>query len=318
MDYIDGVPVDVYALNLDVRSTLQLFVRVCEAVSYAHQNLIVHRDIKPSNILVDKSGQPKLLDFGIAKLLESEDHSAVLTGDGGGLLTPAYAAPEQASGRQITTATDVYALGVLLFVLLTGHHPAGSAPQSYAEMCKAVLETEPKRLSDVMSRDRLRGPFRGDLDTIVAKALKKNPGDRYVSVAALAGDVRRYLDHQPIEARPDTLAYRSAKLARRHRVPFAFAVLVLVASIAGIVGTLNQARMARVQRDFALRQLARAEAVIRPECRVRKRKAQSIQSLGRRRSDACARHYSISRSTVALCIRKCLQFGLDAALTELH
>jgi tetratricopeptide (TPR) repeat protein len=155
----------------------------------------------------------------------------------------------------------VYALGVLLFVLLTGHHPAGAVPQSYAEMCKAVLETEPKRLSAAMPRDRLRGPFRGDLDTIVAKALKKNPGERYVSAAALAGDVRRYLDHQPIEARPDTLAYRSAKLVRRHRVPFAFAVLALLASIAGVVGTLNQARMVRVQRDFALRQLSRAEAI---------------------------------------------------------
>src|SRR5262249_6583942 len=135
------------------------------------------------------------------------------------------------------------------------------APQSYAEMCKAVLESEPKRLSAEMPRDRLRGPFRGDLDTIVAKALKKNPRERYVSAAALAGDVRRYLDHQPIEARPDTLAYRSAKVVRRHRVPFAFAVLALFASIAGVVGTLNQARMARVQRDFALRQLSRAEAI---------------------------------------------------------
>jgi eukaryotic-like serine/threonine-protein kinase len=145
--------------------------------------------------------------------------------------------------------------------LLTGHHPAGAAPQSYAEMCKAVLDTEPKRLSAAMPHDRLRGPFRGDLDTIVAKALKKNPGERYVAVAALAGDVRRYLDHQPIEARPDTLAYRSGKFVRRHRVPFAFAVLALLASIAGVVGTLNQARMARVQRDFALRQLSRAEAI---------------------------------------------------------
>jgi serine/threonine protein kinase len=262
MEYLDGVPIDVYAGNLDVRSTLQLFVRVCEAVSYAHQNLIVHRDIKPPNILVDKSGQPKLLDFGIAKLLENEVSAAtLLTREGGGVLTPAYAAPEQVSGGQITTATDVYALGVLLFVLLTGHHPAGAVPQSYAEMCKAVLETEPKRLSAVMPRDRLRGPFRGDLDTIVAKALKKNPGDRYVSVAALAGDVRRYLDHQPIEARPDTLAYRSAKLVRRNRAPFAFAVLALVASIAGVVGTLKQGRIARVQRDFALRQLSRAEAI---------------------------------------------------------
>jgi len=161
----------------------------------------------------------------------------------------------------VVTATDVYSLGVLLFVLLTGDHPVGAASRSYAELCKAVLETEPKRLSTVIPHDRLRGPFRRDLDTIVAKALKKNPGDRYASVAALADDIHRYLDHQPIEARPDTLAYRSAKFVRRHRVPFVFAVLALVASIAGIVGTLNQARIARAQRDFALRQLSRAEAI---------------------------------------------------------
>jgi tetratricopeptide (TPR) repeat protein/tRNA A-37 threonylcarbamoyl transferase component Bud32 len=262
MDYIDGVPLDVYARNLDVRSTLRLFVRVCEAVSYAHQNLIVHRDIKPSNILVDKSGQPKLLDFGIAKLLERENQvPATLLTREGGLLTPAYAAPEQVTGGHVTTATDVYALGVLLFVLLTGEHPAEGVPQSYSEMRWAALFAEPKRLSEVMPRDRLRGPFRGDLDTIVGKALKKDPIDRYASAAALAGDVRRYLDHQPIEARPDTLAYRGAKLVRRHRAPFAFAVLALLACVAGAVATLNEARIARVQRDFALRQLSRAEAL---------------------------------------------------------
>jgi eukaryotic-like serine/threonine-protein kinase len=264
MDHIDGVPVDVYAKMLDVSATLRLFIQICEAVSYAHQNLVVHRDIKPSNILVDQSGRPKLLDFGIAKLLQNDDPSGaatLLTREGEGVLTPAYAAPEQVSGGPVTTATDVYALGVLLYVLLTGRHPAGVTPQSYAEMFRAVVETEPKRLSDAMPRDMLRGMFRGDLDTIAAKALKKNPGDRYASVAALASDVRRYLDHEPIEARPDTFTYRTAKLVRRHRMSVALAALAFVASIAGIVGTLDQARTARVQRDFALRQLSRAEAI---------------------------------------------------------
>src|SRR5262249_25059869 len=161
-----------YAESLDVPGKLNLFIRVCEAVSYAHQNLVVHRDIKPSNILVDKNGEPKLLDFGIAKLLEDEAHprsATLLTRKGEGALTPAYAAPEQVTGGPVTTATDVYALGVLLFVLVTGHHPAGAGPHSFAELFKAVVETEPPRMSAVMARDKLRGMFRGDLDTIVAK-----------------------------------------------------------------------------------------------------------------------------------------------------
>ena len=264
MDHIDGVAIDVYAKDLDVRSKLALFIRVCEAVSYAHQNLIVHRDIKPSNILVDKMGQPKLLDFGIAKLLQDTDDAGdrtVVTRDGGGVMTPAYAAPEQISGGPVTTATDVYGLGVLLYVLLTGHHPAGAGPHSYSGLLKAVLETEPQPLSNVVPRNKLPGLFRGDLDTIVAKALKKNPSERYISAAALAGDLRRYLNHEPIEARPDTFAYRAAKLVRRHRMSVALAAVAAFASIAGIVGTVNQARTARLERDFALRQLARAEAI---------------------------------------------------------
>ncbi|HEY1338032.1 MAG TPA: serine/threonine-protein kinase, partial [Bryobacteraceae bacterium] len=264
MEHIDGVPIDAYTKNLDVRSKLSLFIRVCDAVSFAHQNLIVHRDIKPANILVDQRGEPKLLDFGIAKLLQNEDDgagSSLLTREGGGVLTPAYAAPEQVSGGQVTTATDVYALGVLLYVLLTGQHPAGAGPHSCAELLKAIVETEPRSLSDVMPRSKLPGIFRGDLDTILAKALKKNPGERYASAAALAGDVRRYLNHEPIEARPDTFAYRAAKLVRRHRMSAALAAVAFLASIAGIVGTLNEARTARIQRDFALRQLSRAEAI---------------------------------------------------------
>ncbi|PWU06922.1 MAG: hypothetical protein C5B51_11270 [Terriglobia bacterium] len=264
MDHIDGMPIDVYAEDLDVRSKLRLFIRVCEAVSYAHQNLIVHRDIKPSNILVDQRGEPKLLDFGIAKLLQNEDAAGepnLVTREGGGVMTPAYAAPEQVSGGPVTTATDVYALGVLLYVLLTGQHPAGAGPHSCAELLKAVVETEPQPLSRVVPHNKLPGMFRGDLDTIVAKALKKNPSERYLSASALAGDVRRYLNHEPIDARPDTFVYRAAKLVRRHRVSVALAAVAFFASVAGILGTLNQARTARMQRDFALRQLSRAEAI---------------------------------------------------------
>jgi serine/threonine-protein kinase len=263
MEHVDGAPIDVYAKDLDVRNTLRLFTRVCEAVFYAHQNLIVHRDIKPSNILVDKRGEPKLLDFGIAKLLQGEGDSgeATLTMEGAGAMTPAYAAPEQVTGGQVTTATDVYALGVLLYVLLTGQHPAGAGPHSYAELLNAAVENDPPRVSNAMAHNKLPGMFRRDLDTVVAKALKKNPSERYISVAALAGDVQRYLNHEPIQARPDTFAYRTAKFVRRNRIPVTLAAVAFVASIAGIVGTAHQARTARVQRDFALSQLSRAEAI---------------------------------------------------------
>jgi eukaryotic-like serine/threonine-protein kinase len=264
MDYIDGTPIDVYAQKLDVRERIALFIKVCESVSYAHQHLIIHRDIKPSNILVDAAGQPKLLDFGVAKLLEDEEQSGTatrLTREGGSALTPEYAAPEQVTSGPITTAIDVYALGVLLYALLTGQHPAGPGPHSSADLLKALVESEPPRLSDVpVTKDHCR-LLRGDLDTIASKALKKNPQERYGSVAILADDLRRYLRHEPIAARPDTLAYRAAKFVRRNRTAVALAILVLVTSVAGVVGTLIQARTARTQRDFAVRQLARAEAI---------------------------------------------------------
>ena len=211
----------------------------CEAVAQAHANLIVHRDLKPSNVLVRNDGQVKLLDFGIAKLLEDEDQpgKALQTLEGGRAMTPEYAAPEQLTGAAVTIATDVYALGVLLYVLLTGCHPAGAGPHTPADLVKAILEVEPARPSDIVAPtqreprhyaaanaarrattpERLSRMLRGDLDTIVAKALKKNPQERYASVSALADDLRRYLRDEPISARPDTIAYRTAKFMRRRR-----------------------------------------------------------------------------------------------------
>jgi tetratricopeptide (TPR) repeat protein/tRNA A-37 threonylcarbamoyl transferase component Bud32 len=266
MDHIDGVPIDVYAKELDVRKKLELFLQVCDAVSYAHQNLVIHRDIKPSNILVDSAGSPKLLDFGIAKLLEAAEGPGaptMLTREWGEMLTPEYAAPEQVSGGPVTTAIDVYALGVLLYVLLTGRHPMGSGHHSCAELLKAITETEPERASTAAAATSasLGRQLCGDLDTIVAKALKKNPRERYPSAAALADDLRRYLEHQPITARPDTLGYRAAKFVRRNRAAVALGGVALAAAVAGVTGTLIQARTARAERDFALRQLSRAEAV---------------------------------------------------------
>jgi len=280
LEYVDGKPLDQYCdeRKLGIEARIRLFLDVLAAVAHAHANLIVHRDIKPSNVLVSKDGEVKLLDFGIAKLLESEGESAaatLLTREGGAALTPQFAAPEQLCGNPVTTATDVYALGVLLYLLLVGQHPTGPGPHSTAELVKAIVETEPLQASNAIasskSRDtaeqrgttaeNLRRVLRGDLDTIVGKALKKSPQERYGSVTGFADDLRRYLNHEPISARPDTLAYRTAKFVRRNRTGVALAGLAVAAVIAGVTGTLIQARTARRQRDFAYRQLARAEKV---------------------------------------------------------
>jgi len=300
LEHVEGEHIDRYCddrrLGIDAR--VRIFLDVLAAVAFAHAHLIVHRDLKPSNVLVRTDGQVKLLDFGIAKLLEGETASGeatALTREGGRALTPEYAAPEQVTGGQVTVATDVYAMGVLLYVVLGGRHPAGASTSSPAELLKAIVDTEPERLSAAVVRpyadspeelgenaarrssttERLRRSLKGDLETIVGKALKKNPAERYASATALADDLRRYLEHQPIGARADTLGYRAARFVRRHRTPVAFAALAMVALAAGLVGTVTQARRARAQaaradqqaraagqqRDFALRQLSRAEAI---------------------------------------------------------
>ncbi|MBV9608882.1 MAG: protein kinase, partial [Acidobacteria bacterium] len=283
LEHVDGQPIDVYCdqHQLSVRDRLRLFLDVLAAAAHAHANLIVHRDLKPSNVLVSNQGQVKLLDFGIAKLLEEgpEGSATLLTREHGGALTPEYAAPEQLTGRPVTTATDIYALGLLLYVLLAGRHPIGPGQHSPAELVKAIADTEPLPLSEVATRktdadnpaeisanrgttpDKLSRVLRGDLDTIVAKALKKNPQERYSSVAAFADDIQRYLDNEPISARPDTVRYRVVKFVNRNRTTVVLAAVALVALLAGAVATLVQAHRAREQRDFAFRQLSRAEAI---------------------------------------------------------
>jgi eukaryotic-like serine/threonine-protein kinase len=307
LEYVEGDPIDLFCderrLNVDGR--LRLFLDVLEAVAHAHANLIVHRDIKPSNVLVDRSGQVKLVDFGIAKLLEGEGEEGAetaLTREGGRALTPEFAAPEQLTGGAITTATDVFALGTLLYLLLTGRHPAARARSTPASLVRAIVEDEPEKLSGAVRTapaaatdpgtdpGTLRGTtsevlsrqLGGDLEVIVAKALKKNPAERYRSVSALADDVRRYLAHEPIRARPDTLRYRAGKFIRRNRTLVTVASLALLALVGGLVGTITQARRAtrdaaraeaqriradvaadeaRKQRDLALEQVSRAEAI---------------------------------------------------------
>jgi len=252
LEYIEGDHIDRYCdqHKLDVRARVRLFLDALGAVAHAHANFIVHRDLKPSNIFVRTDGQVKLLDFGIAKLLEGggQPGESPLTLEGGRALTPEYAAPEQLKGETVTAATDVYASGVLLYVLLTGRHPVGDGPHTPASLVKAILDTEPSRPSEIVaaaqknvdatvtnagrratSPDKLARSLRGDLDTIVAKALKKNPRERYSSIKALADDLQRYLGYEPISARPDGIAYRAAKFVRRHRNSVASALLVILA-----------------------------------------------------------------------------------------
>jgi eukaryotic-like serine/threonine-protein kinase len=264
LEYVDGQAIDRYcdAHALTVEARLRVFLDVLEAVTHAHANLVVHRDIKPGNVLVSAAGHVKLLDFGIAKLIEDDDESsngthpasAPLTRDGWAA-TPQYAAPEQVAGGVVTTATDVYALGVLLYVLLTGTHPAGDDAHSPATLLHAIVEVAPRRPSDVVTAARLRRMLRGDLDTIIAKALKKNAAERYNSVTALADDIRRFLRHEPITARRDTLSYRALTFVRRHPrgVAASTAVVVLLAALT----TYHTMRL-ETERDRAQREAAKA------------------------------------------------------------
>ncbi len=234
LELVEGLHVDAYCddAGLTVEERIRLFLDVQSAVAHAHANLIVHRDLKPSNVLVTGDGAVKLLDFSIAKLIDDEGVSR-LTREAGSAMTPKYAAPEQVTGKPITTATDVYSLGVLLFELLSGRHPTESASKARADFARAIAEVECPRVSVAIAMagaadqeqiascrsttpERLLRSVRGDLDTILAKALKKDPAERYASVAEFADDLRRHVNHEPISARPDAMSYRARKFVRRH------------------------------------------------------------------------------------------------------
>lgn len=261
LEYVDGLPIDRFCQvhGLDVEARVKLFLDVLAAVAHAHQRLILHRDLKPSNILVTHDGQVKLLDFGIAKLLDDATQSGAateLTQRAGSAFTPQYAAPEQVQQGDVTTATDVYALGVLLYQLLGGRHPTADDTQQHLERLKAVVELVPKRLSDVAENQldpvvaRQSKLLRGDLDTIVGKALKKVPAERYANAESMAVDLRHWLAHEPITARPDTRLYVLGRFVRRHRWSVAAgsaAVLALVGLTTVSVLQAKRASMAEHQ-----------------------------------------------------------------------
>jgi serine/threonine protein kinase len=253
MDYIDGQPVDVYAQKLDLRGKLALFLEICDAVSYAHRNLIIHRDLKPSNILVNRSGEPKLLDFGIAKIL-SEAHndgspSPDRTQTRERLLTPDFASPEQVRGGAQTTATDIYSLGAVLYKLLTGSSPHSFAGDAPGEIEAAICTRDP------LAPSRANREIPRDLDYILGKALRKEPGERYASVDALADDLRAFLEWRPIRARSGNVWYRARKFMRRYRLPVLAAVLTVAGLSVGLY-VANRERAISQRRFEQVRRIA--------------------------------------------------------------
>jgi eukaryotic-like serine/threonine-protein kinase len=262
MEYVEGERLDHYceARKLKLPERLQLFRKICSAVSYAHQHLVIHRDIKPANIRVTAEGEPKLLDFGIARLIDPQTEAAdepTITFQR--VMTPEYASPEQVRGEEVTTASDIYSLGVVLYELLTGHRPYRIRVRRPEEIARAISEEEPQRPSTALTKQNpsavILNPrsLRGDLDNIVLMAMRKEASRRYASVSQFSEDIRRHLEGLPVVARKDTVGYRSAKFVRRHRVGAAAATLVAMAIIAGLIAALWEAKQAREQRDVAKR-----------------------------------------------------------------
>ncbi len=254
MEYVDGLPIDRHCeqRSLAIEQRISLFRTVCSAVHHAHQHLVVHRDLKPGNILVTANGEPKLLDFGIAKLLRDSGLPMDDTAPGLQPLTPQYASPEQVRGERVTTASDVYSLGALLFRLLTGRLPYTFDSGQTAEIERVVCEQQPRKPSAVVNREsRLRARLAGDLDNVVLKALHKDPRRRYTSAEQLAEDLERYLEGLPVRARETTFIYRAGKFLRRHR----FATTAVVGFFSLILGfaalTARQAQRIALERDAA-------------------------------------------------------------------
>lgn len=283
LEFVSGMPIDEYCArhDLPISDRLRLFRTVCSAVQDAHQNLVVHRDLKPGNILVTQDGIPKLLDFGIAKIFDTQQEET-----GGGrtltfmrIMTPDFASPEQVRGDPITTSSDIYSLGVILYLLLTGRRPYRVSSAAPRQILEAICDTDPERPSVAVmrleraesslktdsfaevaertdsehKREKLRRALSGDLDNIVLKALRKEPERRYATVEQFSADIRRHLRHQPVIARKDTPSYRAAKFIQRHKAGVAAAAGVALALLAALVVTIHEARVARDERTRAER-----------------------------------------------------------------
>ncbi|MFZ1519560.1 MAG: serine/threonine-protein kinase [Ignavibacteriaceae bacterium] len=278
MEFIDGIPITEYCDNnkLLIISRLKLFREVCNAVQYAHQNLIVHRDLKPGNILVTNDGILKLLDFGIAKLIDEElvDNNEGLTRTGVWHLTPEYASPEQIKGEKITTTSDIYSLGVLLYQILTGYQPYKISNSSPAAISKIITEEKITKPSEriiqssefsasdkIINQEKLSAHLKGDLDNIILKAMHKDPLRRYVSVEQFSEDIRRYLIGLPVIAQKDTAGYRLNKFIKRHKVGFIASIGFAVFLIASLLVIIWQANIAAVERDKAKLEAQKVETV---------------------------------------------------------
>ncbi len=318
LEFVDGVQIDRFAdgQRLSLRERIGLFVRVLEAVDYAHNQGLVHRDLKPGNLLVTADGQPKLLDFGIAKLIDNEEEVATLTLTGERLMTPRYASPEQVRAEPVTAAADVYALGVLLYELLTGfwpYHRAGASmvelqlaicndlplPASRAIDTVALADTQPATetadVTEITTRRsttaaEMRRALAGELDWVLAKALAKEPERRYVSARVFADDLQRYLDDKPVLARPDSVAYRARKFVRRNRSLVA-ATLVVIASLSlGLFFSLRENRRARAAEDAASYEARRAnqsaEELAQANLELSRKSAEAVAAAARERERA--------------------------------
>lgn len=261
MEFVDGESLLDYAARhkLTVEERVRLFIKVCSAIAHAHRNMIVHRDIKPSNILVDQTGEPKLLDFGVAKLLDSTTNEQTATVMRA--MTPAYAAPEQLRGEEVTAAWDVYSLGLVLYELLSGGKPFDLGSKTIAEIIVAAETQDAPAPSTNLSDAATRSQLAGDLDNIVLMALRKEPERRYASVEALADDLNRHLDGLPVAARPNTFAYRTSKFVRRNKIAVFAGFIVLVSLIGAVIVSSRQAAAAARERDQARLERNRAQQV---------------------------------------------------------
>ncbi len=259
MEYIDGENIADFCKQISIKERLKLFLKVCKGVSYAHRNLVIHRDIKPSNIIVNRENEPKLLDFGLAKLSEKNSDA---TQSGLRALTPAYASPEQLKGETITTASDIYSLGVVLYEILTETRPFETDGKSFDEIVRTVTVIEPV-LPSKNPQSAFRNPqlLSGDIDNIVAYSLRKEPSRRYESVDQFAKDIENYLDGLPVIARPNTLVYRTEKFFKRNKVAVVAALLILLSLIGGLIISLRQTSIAYAQEKKAVTESEKSQKI---------------------------------------------------------